>query len=223
MKILVVGAEYGLGKIVSRVVCRHHSVIASHFDVRDAVAIVQFLDLYNGFDGVIYCAGINRIAQFDESKETDFVESMDVNCYGFIRLLKLMRKRKKCNLGMRFCVVTSNAANIPMRHSLAYNCSKAAANMAIKQIAREIHPDELMIFGVAPNKLAGTPMSLEIENKVCEMRGWTHEEARQYQIDALPSRQETDPESLAVFICELMKGVYFPFIHGNILPFGGPV
>ncbi len=229
MRYLVVGAEYGLGEhvmnqmgIISKPFVM--DLIQSHFNVMDKKQVADFLDHQQAFDGLIYCAGVNKINTFDESPEEDFWESMDVNCYGFIHLLKLIRKKVKWNPGMRCCLITSNAANVAMRHSLAYNCSKAAANMAVKQMAREIPPAEQMIFGVAPNKLQGTPMSKAIEKKVMEMRGWTAEQAHEYQIEALPARMETDPEALAVFISTLMLDEhYFPYIHGNIIPFGGPV
>ncbi len=229
MRYLIVGAEYGLGEHVMNQFDYVHKpyridVIQSSFNVLDEKQVSDFLDHQQAFDGLVYCAGINRINYFDESPEDDFWESMDVNCYGFIRLMKLIRSKDKWNPGMRCCLITSNAANVAMRHSLAYNCSKAAANMAIKQMAREIPPTEQMIFGVAPNKLQGTPMSKAIEAKVCEMRGWSKEEAHQYQIEALPAKMETDPEALAIFIAGLMLNDYFfPYIHGNILPFGGPV
>ena len=224
MRILLVGSEYGLGKFVYKeldVSC--HEIVQSHFNIMNEKDVVGFMAYQQAFDCLIYCAGVNRINRFDESPEEDFWESMDVNCYGFVRLIKIIREKNKWNPGMKVCFVTSNAANVPMRHSLAYNCSKAAANMAIKQMAREISPTEMVIFGVAPNKLEGTPMSREIEKKVLEMRGWTAEEAKRYQLEALPARIETDPECLAIFISMILTGPYFPYIHGNILPFGGPV
>ena len=224
MRILVVGSQYGLGQHVAEFVdCAGEEVVRSQFDVRDADAISLFLDANGVFDGLAYCAGVNKINPFGDALEKDFWHSMEVNCYGFIRLLRLMRDMGKTAPGMRACLVTSNAANVAMRHSLSYNCSKAAANMAIKQMAREIHPDEQMIYAVAPNKLEGTPMSKIIEARVCRMRGWTPEEAHQYQVDALPARKETDVDSLACFIHETLTGPYYPYIHGNILPFGGPV
>ena len=228
MRIMVVGAEYGLGQMVAEhldcISFPRVKLVESSFNVQHHDKVSVWLDNHEAFHGLVYCAGVNRINYFDESPETDFWESMDVNCYGFIRIMKLIREKNKWNPGMRCCLITSNAANVPMRHSLAYNCSKAAANMAIKQMAREIPPSEQMIFGVAPNKLEGTPMSKEIEKKVCEMRGWSPEQAREYQIEALPAKKETDPKALAAFIVELMTGLnFFPYIHGNILPFGGPV
>jgi len=232
MRVLVVGSEYGLGKIVAEhlhyfigINSKGHQVIESRFDVSDDVAVDKFFiqKKPSQYDAVIYCAGINRIAPFDEATSYDFWDSMTVNCYGFIRVLKAIREKNAWNPGMRACLITSNAANIPMRHSLAYNCSKAAANMAIKQMAREIDPSEMVIFGIAPNKLEGTPMSLEIQKKVCEIRQWTLEQAHQYQIEALPARKETDPVALAQFIIAMIDHEYSPYIHGNILPFGGPV
>ena len=122
--------------------------------------------------------------------------------------------------GAAMCNVISNAAHIPMTHSLMYNASKAAQEIVTRQMARELK--EYCIFGVNPNKLEGTQMSLEIEAQVRELRGWTEEEARRYQLAALPAGVETPPESLAEFIAGLMRPVHHPYITGCICQYGGP-
>ena len=219
---IIVGAQTGLGKIIYDL--RSNDYRSFEGDIRDRHDIDHFVATQPGLvHNLIYTAGVNRINEFDKQTHEDFWDSMHVNCWGFIKLIQALRELSFFNIDAVACLVTSNAANVPMRHSLSYNCSKAAANMAVKQMAREIHPSQLTIFGVAPNKLAGTPMSTMIEEKVCAMRGWTPEEAHQYQVDALPARKETDPTALAHFILEMMDRTYHPYIHGNILPFGGPV
>jgi len=222
MRILLIGYDGGLGKAISKVLDYYpNRIVQGTMNIMDKDAIYGFMEFQPAFDRIIYCAGVNKIDKFDDAVESDWWESMDVNCYGFVRLIKIIREKHKFNPPIRVCIVTSNAANIPMSHSLAYNCSKAAANMAIRQMAREISPEEMIIFGVAPNKLQGTPMSRKIEKKVCEMRDWTPEKAKQYQLAALPAHVETPPDSCAEFI-EHLFNVGYPFIHGTIIPYGGP-
>ena len=220
---LVVGYDGGLGKYVSHHMDKETEVVQGTFNVQNDKDIHGFMKFQQAIDNVVYCAGVNKISLFENVTADDWYESMDVNCYGFVRLIQIMLEKHKLNDSSRVCIVTSNAANIAMSHSISYNCSKAAANMAIRQMAREIPVTQMMIFGVAPNKLAGTPMSLEIEKKVCEMRGWTSEEAEAYQLAALPAGVETHPRDLALFIVNLMQTSNWPYLHGTIIPYGGPV
>jgi len=219
---VIVGGQTGLGKICTEL---FPNPILFEGDILYDLEIIEFVERTEDINYVVYTAGVNLINKFDDQSAEDFYASIGVNCFGFIRLLQEIRFQQKfSNLFPPVaCLVTSNAANVAMRHSLSYNVSKAAANMAIKQMAREIHPKEVTIFGVAPNKLEGTPMSLMIEEKVCEIRKWTPAEAARYQVEALPARKETDPWVVARLMRELMTQDYTPYIHGNIIPIGGPV
>ncbi len=222
MNTVIVGGQTGLGELCAKLFVNAKIFTGDILCENDIISFVRHID---NIHYVVYTAGVNHINEFDKQSSDDFYESMGVNVFGFVRLLQEIRAQDKFEKRWPpvACLVTSNAANVAMRHSLSYNCSKAAANMAIKQMAREIHPDELTIFGVAPNKLKGTPMSRMIEKKVCDMRGWSTEEAAQYQIEALPARKETDPWVVARLIFTLMRDGYTPYIHGNIIPIGGPV
>jgi NAD(P)-dependent dehydrogenase (short-subunit alcohol dehydrogenase family) len=219
-RILVVGADGGLGREVHREMNKVGHVVPFERDITNLEHIQKFLSFSPAFDMIIYCAGVNYISLFDNVSEADFFQSMDVNCFGFARLIQAMRLHEKLNPCATACLVTSNAANIAMSHSLSYNCSKAAANMMVRQMAREIRVDELVIFGVAPNKLKGTGMSKQIEKKVCEMRDWSPEAASVYQLAALPARRETLPAECAQFIRQMIA--HDSTLHGTILPYGGP-
>lgn len=221
MRVLLVGHEGGVGQAIQKVAMFKQNFVLYNGDIRQGVTKSTLSG--EQYNGIIYCAGVNLISKFEDVTKQQFIESMLVNCYGFAEVLQELLKADMLEEFSRACIVTSNAANIPMTHSLSYNCSKAAANMMVRQLAREIPANKVCIFGVAPNKLHNTPMSREIDEKVCKLRGWTQREARQYQRNALPARQETDVHDLAEFICDLQFDPKFrPWVHGTILPFGGP-
>jgi NAD(P)-dependent dehydrogenase (short-subunit alcohol dehydrogenase family) len=103
--------------------------------------------------------------------------------------------------------VISDAAWRPMRHSLAYNCSKAALDMATKQMARELtKPRDLSIIGVRPGKMTNTAMSAYIDQRVQEVRGWTAEEAMTYFRNNSVSGLEQEPTAVAAFILSIATG-----------------
>lgn len=66
-------------------------------------------------------------------------------------------------------------------------------------------------------------MSSYIEERVCKLRGWTPEQAAQYQLAALPAGAETPPEVLAEFIGFLLSSKErHRYLQGVDLTYGGP-
>ena len=223
--ILVLGGSGGLGAAVIEAL--HERGFATVNFSRETVDLTNDDHIAEAIEesifvveGVVNCCGTNYLVPFDEVNFGAFMEAMDVNAFVLPRVLQALRHDKAINAGAAVCNVISNAAHIPMTHSLIYNASKAAQEMITRQLARELK--EYCVFGVNPNKLAGTGMSRAIEKKVLELRGWTPEEALKYQLAALPAGVETPPEALGRFIAELMMPHHHPFITSCIFPYGGP-
>jgi len=122
-------------------------------------------------DILVNCAGITSIDYLENLDPTDYYNLFDINCSSITwmvqELLPLLRGSTVCN-------ILSTASNTPMTASIAYNASKAAAQMVTRQMARELKPrHDITVFGIAPNKLKGTPMSESVEKRICEVRGWS--------------------------------------------------
>lgn len=236
MTTIVIGGSGGVGRHVMRLLpvafdwSREPDILLAleghtqvNVDLRKFSSIREATEKYSYGEGVaaiINCAGVNRIAPFDSLSPGMMEEAMTINAYGLYRVVQILRQEKLLLPGARICNVISNAAHIPMTHSLAYNASKAAQEMITRQMARELK--EYSIFGVNPNKIEGTGMSRQIEKEVCALRGWSKEEARRYQLAALPAGVETPATSLARFIVDLMNPIHHPYITGCIFPYGGP-
>lgn len=177
-------------------------------------------------DVLINCAGVNHITPFEHLEGKDWERLMDTNAKSIFMLtqaaLPLLSRGSGRPEGGTVLNIVSNAAHMPMTHSLAYNASKAAALMITLQMARELFKTHgLTVFSISPNKLAGTQMSRYIEGAVPAMRGWTPEEAEVYQRNALPIGQETDPAVLAEFIGFLLSTKErHRYLHGCNLPYG---
>lgn len=174
--------------------------------------------------GIINCAGVNAQQKFED---VDFhagkaFEVMEVNAFAPIRLSQLFLDDLSKSKGFILNIV-SNAAHMPMTYSLAYNMSKAALLIATKQMHRELFATHgITAFSVSPNKLFGTEMSKQIDEEACRTRGWTMEQARQYQLNGLPCKRETDPEAVANFICNIIHEGHWQYLGGTDVPFGGP-
>lgn len=206
-KILVTGSASGLGLLISEELTRQgHEVFA--FDAMEGEDVRFPAHTYGappaGLDVLINCAGINRINWLQDVTATEFDSVMDVNAKAIFTMTQWALEELQFSRGTVLNIV-SNAAHMPMRCSLAYNMSKAAALMATKQLARELTSQGITVFSVSPNKLRGTGMSDDIDQQVVKTRGWTMEEAQKYQLAGLLTGEETDPQVVAEFVAYLLK------------------
>ena len=190
-------------------------------DVRNFGTIWEFSDEIGEIDILVNCAGINRIGFLEEFDEHDWDNVIDTNVKGIFNTTKAFLPALKRSKGTVLNIV-SNASHMPMTGSLAYNASKGAAHIMTLQLARELTKlHGITVFGISPNKLAGTGMSTDIEKQVCETRGWTPEYAKQYQLNALLTGEETDPKVLAEFIAWLLHDkTRHKFLAGCVIPYG---
>ena len=181
-------------------------------DLADDVSIANV-------DILINCAGINRIEWFDRISEADFDLVMATNAKALWMVTAALLDRLR---GGTVLNIVSNASHMPMTHSIAYNASKGAAEIMTKQMARELSKTHgLTVFGVSPNRLRDTGMTDYINQRVCELRGWTPEQAAEYQLKALPAGEETSPAALAEFIGFLLSTKErHKYLNGCIMQYG---
>jgi len=223
-KILITGASCGLGKVLADVLRKDgHTVfeynLADGQDVRKPD--LEFIRSFGTLDVLINSAGVNIIDWLENFTEENWDKVMDTNAKGIFMMSKACLPQLVESKGTILNIV-SNAAHMPMTCSLAYNASKGAAHIMTKQLARELtRKYGITVFGIAPNKLAGTGMSEDIDLQVVKTRGWTLEQAQKYQLAGLLTGQETPPEAVADFIAYLLLNKNnHKFLTGCILPYG---
>lgn len=198
--------------------CSLHSLdVTSDANVQDFAGWIGMNPIY----ALINCAGINFIDWLQEVPEKAFDNVMDTNVKGIWMMVKHLLPALKGGEGTVLNVV-SNAAWVPMTHSVAYNASKGAAAIMTQQMARELTKEhDICVFGICPNKLEGTRMSKYIEGRVCELRGWTPDEANRYQRQALLAGFETKVEWVAELVAWLLaKPHRHKYLTGCLLPLG---
>jgi meso-butanediol dehydrogenase/(S,S)-butanediol dehydrogenase/diacetyl reductase len=221
-KILITGSGSGLGAhLRAQLIDARHQVIA--FDILDGLDVRRPAETYglppDDLDILVNCAGINQAAWLENVTEQQWDEVMGVNAKGIFMMSSWAAAALRRSKGTILNIV-SNASHMPMRTSLAYNASKGAAHIMTLQLARELSPD-ITVFGVSPNKLRGTGMSHDIERQVCELRGWTPDQAEAYQRASLLSGEETEPAVLAEFITFLLAHKHrHKYLTGCVLPYG---
>ena len=242
MNVLITGGSNGLGRCIVEELARtideifiYNLDIDSNLDLEplssvkniycDISELKNVLHVYekisDAIDVIINCAGINLINPFEALEEHNFNHCMSTNAKAIFYTTRIFLEDLKANCGTVLNII-SNASHMPMTHSLSYNASKAAAEIMTRQLARELTKKYgITVFGISPNKLKDTKMSEYIDNAVPSLRGWSFDEAKAYQLNALVTGEETDPRCLAEFIGFLLaKKERHKYLSGCIIPYG---
>lgn len=190
--------------------------LADAHDVADSLGRADF-----PVDILINNAGVNFIDWMERIGIEDWDRVMNTNARAIWFVTKVLLENLKAAKGTVVNVV-SNAMTMPMTHSIAYNASKGAAGIMTRQMARELQREHgICVFGISPNKLAGTGMSRYIEARVCDLREWSAEEAEKYQLKALLAGQETQPVQVAELLVWLLARPHrHKYLTGCLLELG---
>lgn len=237
--IIVTGAASGLGLSIFQALCNQPDISVVGIDKDQGCSVDYVVDVASSLSigafakelretmrsdaeilGVINCAGINCNSWFKDVCAVELEHVMNVNAFSMVYMAQAFLEELQASEGFVLNIV-SNAANMPMTSSLAYNASKAAALMITKQMAHELTKTHgITVFSVSPNKIAGTGMSKQIEDNVVKTRGWTKEYAAEYQRKSLMHGLESPPEGIAQLIAELITSGNWKYMSGCDIPFG---
>lgn len=218
-KVLIVGGNSGIGEAVSQSLIKSHKTLnqyipgrpgktgdkSNEMDVTSRNSVGLFIEATGPFDYIVYSAGANQLAWMSDPVITAVAEDLfDVNCAGFIQVIS-EHIRQFPAAPLSAVAVSSDAARIPMRGSVAYCVSKAALDMAVKTMARELAPFH-RINAVAPGMVEGTPMTDYIDETVPVFRGWTPDQARNYEKQNTPTKRRATLGEVAGTIIWVLFG-----------------
>lgn len=219
--IVVTGSENGLGAALVRSLRLYGHIVYEYDIVHGCDVLAPDLDKMPVIDVLINNAGINEINWLEDVSEDQWDRVMGVNAKGIYMMTRAALPKLIQSCGTVVNVV-SNAAHMPMTCSLAYNASKGAAHIMTQQLARELtRKHGITVFGIAPNKMAGTGMSHSIDTQVMATRGWTLEQTQAYQLKGLLSGAETPPSQVAKFVAYLLADKeHHRYLTGCVIPYG---
>lgn len=153
---------------------------------------------------VVFSVGINRLEWSGRVLLHDFRTVMETNVYSFLNLLRSLENTG--DTPVNIVAITSDAAWRPMRTSAVYCASKAALEMTVRVASREYAPKGWRINGVAPGKVAGTPMTNYVDWAIPQIRGWSPEFAEEYERNSSPLGRAVTKGEVAEVVASVLYG-----------------
>ena len=187
-------------------------------DVGNRKAVEGWFANWGPYDQVVYSVGINYLEWIGKLDTTEIDNLTDANYLGFLWVLDVMVKFQHEHPA-RIVVVGSDAAERPMRTSIAYCASKAALHMAVRVAARELGPKGWRINAVAPGMTDHTGMQEYVDARVMEVRGWTQEQMLAYEEQQAVVPGRIQPIEVAHTIYDTLMGP--DHLNGSIIFING--
>lgn len=220
--VVVIGGTSGIGlATVERLAADGygvHAVGEEECDVRFPRNIQSLVDDNLECDKWVYSAGVNRLSYIHEQPEDSMMDLYDVNVLGFLRLMATLDTYRDGANGTSVVAVGSDAAERPMRTSTVYCGTKAALHMSVRCLARELAPS-FRVNAVAPGMTEPTQMQEYIDAAVPRIRGWSEEEAREYERSQIPMVRRGQVEEVAEVIVSTLLGP--DYLTGSIITING--
>jgi NAD(P)-dependent dehydrogenase (short-subunit alcohol dehydrogenase family) len=210
-RVLIVGGRSGIGEAFATHITANYPKVEfgvpdkAYLDITNHKKIRAYFEKNGAFTHIVYSAGVNQLAWATDSNIDNLMGTMfDINCAGFVQLIS-EHVTQFPTAYLSAVAVSSDAGRIPMRGSVAYCASKAALNMAVKVLARELAPLH-RINAVAPGMVADTPMTHYIMETLPGFRDWSPDWAARYEKMGTPTGRRATKEEVSQAIAFLLFG-----------------
>ncbi len=206
----VVGGSSGIGREIVQGLCRaNHRVYVGSREPRgvETTAGVKHLPidvlapsfsedgLPEHLQGIVYCPGTIRLRPFHRLKDEEFLEDLEINLLGAVRILRAMLPRLQRSPALPSVVLFSTVA---VKTGMPYHASIASAKGAVEGLTRSLAAEwapGIRVNAVAPS-LTDTPLAKRLLSS---------DEKRAAAAERHPLRRIGSPSDLAQMALYLLS------------------
>lgn len=215
-KIIVTGASSGIGKQIaltfakqgaSLIICGRSedrlkqveneigsSCVKALFDVTDANARKDFVNNLDSIDGIVHCAGVNRILPIGLFSEKNIFNLMNVNYVAPLLMTQELIKKRKLGKGASIVFISSVMSIVGNEGNSIYAGTKAALVGSMRCMALELAKRSIRVNCISPGFIntAMTDESIEINEE---------EIKKQISLHPLGAGETYDIANICAFLC----------------------
>ena len=122
-------------------------------NLTDEVERSFFVEAMPSLDGIVHCAGINKVMPCSFIKESNYSDILKINLEAPIFLQKSILKAKKLNNNASVVFISSIASKYSSIGNSVYSASKAGLNSYAKILAKEIANKKIRVNCVLPGMI----------------------------------------------------------------------
>jgi len=167
MKNLIIGGNGGIGKAVVELLGESNCIVFSRSGNEENAnyykinALTDELPELPTVESIVYCPGTIQLKPFHRFSESDFLNDLQTNVIGAIRVLQFYQKTLKSNNGS-VVLFSTIAINQGMSFHSSISVSKGAIEGLMKSLAAEWAPF-VRVNCIAPS-LTDTPLAKDLLN-----------------------------------------------------------
>lgn len=134
--------------------------------------------------GLVYCIGNNTLRWIHDGIADVAQRLFETNVVGIFRCLDIFMPFMVDTT--RIVLYSSIAGEVPMRTTSVYCSTKAAVDMLVKCLARELAPRA--VFCIKPGPTEGKNSWFDCKRQIHEMRGWSYDKIDDMTIADIPMK-----------------------------------
>lgn len=192
--------------------CSHVCIPCDVGNAEEIARLIPDAVVGGKLDGFVHAAGVCPALPIGIADSASIVESMRVNYFAFMELMKHCSKRKNINPHFSAVALSSVSAEVGWCGGALYSGSKGAVSAAVRALALELAPKSIRVNAVCPSNIK-TPMFDTLAGDMNSDEGLARLKAKQ-------PLGIGDPDQVAAAVCFLLSDAA-SFITGVNLPVDG--
>ncbi|HCC78515.1 MAG: hypothetical protein A2X25_09360 [Chloroflexi bacterium GWB2_49_20] len=197
-----------------------HCIVANLRNPNELEKVVEkTVEIFGGIDILINNSGGPALGSFMKVTEQDWLDSLEIEVMGVIRLCRLVIPHMKKRGGGRIINITTVGVKKPQPGLVISDATRHFINGLALNLAVELAPDNILVNTVCPGPIMTNRLEEAIET-TSQHQGISLKDAEEHWLNLIPLHRFGDPKDMGDLITFLVSD-RGSFITGDIIQVDG--